>query len=229
MNTPSPRTALRAEALCVSYALPTPLRAKPQPARQVASGLVHKHLFLSGDTAVGLIAFGPGDARQPELSNEVLLAAVPVVGRITDLQKQGEPYTWDGRAGMRWKIQFALDGTPRSAEIFVLPVDASRPDKVLTVSSWGEPTQAATADAVVGSLTATHGMNPVRKASLWHIGIGAVLLLLGVLASAISYAAAESRSAHSGFVEEYTMRVGLVAVGVFLIGQGLWKLLFSSS
>ena len=63
MNATSPRVALHADALTVSYAPPAPLHARPQPARQVAGGLLHKHLLLSGDAAAGLIAVGPGDAR----------------------------------------------------------------------------------------------------------------------------------------------------------------------
>ena len=84
MTAPSPRTVLHAGSLTATYVLPAPLIARPQPARQVAGRLVHKHLFLSGDTVAGQISVGPGDARRTELTNEVLLAAVPVVGRITN-------------------------------------------------------------------------------------------------------------------------------------------------
>ena len=224
MNAPSPRTVLHAEALAVTYTVPAPLHARPQPARQVSGGLVHKHLFLSGDTVAGQIAAGPGDALRAELTNDVLLAAVPVVGRITNLRKQGEPFARDGHTGMHWRVEFVLDGTPRSAEIFILALDVARPGTVLTVSCWGDAPQAAAAGIIVGTLATTRGMNPARKAGLWRIGIGAGLLLFGLLATVIGYAAADSRRGYSGSAEQYTVFVGLLVVGVFLIGQGLWKL-----
>ena len=229
MNAPSPRVALHADALTVSYAPPAPLHARPQPARQVAGGLLHKHLLLSGDAAAGLIAVGPGDARQSELTNDVLLAAVPVVGRITNLRKQGEPFASNRYTGMHWRVEFALDGTPHSAEIFILALDAALPGSVLTIACWGDATQAAAAGAIVDTMTATRGMNPARKSGLLRIGIGAGVLLLGLLVSAIGYAAADSRRGYSGSAQEYTVFVGLLGVGVFLIAQGLWKLLSGRS
>ena len=225
MTVPSPRTVLHAGSLTATYVLPAPLIARPQPARQVAGRLVHKHLFLSGDTVAGQISVGPGDARRTELTNEVLLAAVPVVGRITNLRKQGEPFARGGDTGMRWRVEFALDGTPRSAEIFIHALDAARPDTVLTISCWGDEPQAAAAGTIVGTLATTRGVSPARKAGLWRIGIGAGLLLLGLLATAIGYAAADSRRGYSGSAQEYTVFVGLLGVGVFLIAQGLWKLI----